>query len=887
MDSPGRTGLAPIAGTAEVDYPKLIGLFTASHSSDLYDRHVGVVDRVCRVNSAGFAIRDLLYIDKILTFLIDRIVSASKADIFGQPLCKLLRTLALPFVRRTATDEFKMFNNISQICLTVSRTFNNKVPADAQIAAAEMLAAFASAHGARPSVVDDECEIAPGGGGNPRVGPSPRQYHTNQGLLERSGCVQNTVIHGFRAALLEENEDPALQLALTRAVLQFSYHPGNALLMLNVGVLEAMAAALAKHFHDPIVFNALELAWNLLENSDAAAQLAAHDAVCAKFCTAVTLQVDALLQEGYSVADKELRNEFFLMAEIAARQEPTRLQLLGSGFLKLAVAVSTSPEVAVEHTKLKPFTQTKDKEDYECKRFSLAAVATMCASQECLEEAHRLGFMQALLCYLDPEQAGNPAVTRWLHSQRHDMTLHVLSILTAIVPACPETFREARAGAILCAFIADAPKFGGEQQQLALRLLRTASALPQLQTLLGEEGAINITLDLFMAEGSPEVLRQDAVAVLSHLCRNHEANARLFRGARGLSAVKQALAGLWAADHTLPSAYGVAVLECLWNAVVGSRRNLARFLAAHGLDALFDLLEVCNPYLYPVILSCMADIAENPKTHEFFHEWKSSTSGQTLGHMILGLWRAEEKARGMLTEEGSLANPARPMAGTLPKRAEWIPSLDIAYTFQSNEKKSVMKRMAEVVNGDAIVVKVYAVLSKLGFENFPYLDHTDHSTLCTIENFVKFRQGEVWQDISAEFAEEAVKPTAADRQRLASGIQKSEALARNVVYKQGVLHTTLHEEHEAANAEFYSNTMQLAKDEAEAKVYKRSMATLTMKERLEAKLKREQMLKTSFKEELTKERFKACGLDMDAMLKEEAELTLRRSQGLPLEALED
>eukprot|EP00976_Prorocentrum_cordatum_P027044 549119-Prorocentrum_minimum.AAC.1 len=60
--------------------------------------------------------------------------------------------------------------------------------------------------------------------------------------------------------------------------------------------------------------------------------------------------------------------------------------------------------------------------------------------------------------------------------------------------------------------------------------------------------------------------------------------------------------------------------------------------------------------------------------------------------------------------------------------------------------------------------------------------------------------------------------------------------------------------------------MQLAKDEAEAKVYKRSMATLTMKERLEAKLKREQMLKTSFKTELTKERFKACGLDMDKMM---------------------
>eukprot|EP00959_Pyramimonas_sp_CCMP1952_P266917 5580458-Pyramimonas_sp.AAC.3 len=58
-----------------------------------------------------------------------------------------------------------------------------------------------------------------------------------------------------------------------------------------VGVLEPMSAALAKHFHDPVAFNALELAWNLLENGDAATMLAADANVCAKFCDAVTLQV--------------------------------------------------------------------------------------------------------------------------------------------------------------------------------------------------------------------------------------------------------------------------------------------------------------------------------------------------------------------------------------------------------------------------------------------------------------------------------------------------------------------------------------------------------------------------------------------------------------------
>lgn len=65
-------------------------------------------------------------------------------------------------------------------------------------------------------------------------------------------------------------------------------------------------------------------------------------------------------------------------------------------------------------------------------------------------------------------------------------------------------------------------------------------------------------------------------------------------------------------------------------------------------------------------------------------------------------------------------------------RLEWIPSLDMAYTFQSQEKKGVMARMKEVVNGDVICAKVYAVFSKLGFDSLNYLSPIDQSTLCTV-----------------------------------------------------------------------------------------------------------------------------------------------------------
>ena len=117
------------------------------------------------------------------------------------------------------------------------------------------------------------------------TGPSPRQYHMNQGLLERSGGVQvrreacagvctvmfrficNTIICvitppsermtrlsigfgfvqetirlGFVSAFGKESGqgDAEMQEALIGAALQFSYHKGNAAIMVNGAHLQLL-----------------------------------------------------------------------------------------------------------------------------------------------------------------------------------------------------------------------------------------------------------------------------------------------------------------------------------------------------------------------------------------------------------------------------------------------------------------------------------------------------------------------------------------------------------------------------------------------------------------------------------------------------------------------
>lgn len=52
--------------TQNVDFDKIIQLFTGPNSSDLYERHVSAVERLCKSSSSGFAIRDLPKVQQVL-----------------------------------------------------------------------------------------------------------------------------------------------------------------------------------------------------------------------------------------------------------------------------------------------------------------------------------------------------------------------------------------------------------------------------------------------------------------------------------------------------------------------------------------------------------------------------------------------------------------------------------------------------------------------------------------------------------------------------------------------------------------------------------------------------------------------------------------------------
>lgn len=78
------------ASIPDVDYGKLLSLFSREHSAMLSDRHAAAIVRVCRVHEKGFPIRDLPMLQQVVRFAYDRVAEGKGAE-FQEALCAVMR----------------------------------------------------------------------------------------------------------------------------------------------------------------------------------------------------------------------------------------------------------------------------------------------------------------------------------------------------------------------------------------------------------------------------------------------------------------------------------------------------------------------------------------------------------------------------------------------------------------------------------------------------------------------------------------------------------------------------------------------------------------------------------------------------------------------------
>ncbi|GFR41272.1 hypothetical protein Agub_g1947 [Astrephomene gubernaculifera] len=1113
-----------------VELDKVIALFTGPNSADLYERHVAAINRLCRSNSGGFAIRDLPKVQKVLELSLALLKRGTPG--FVDSLCELVSTLGKPFIRRTSTDEFKMLSLITNVLTAVGDIFRSPgLPAQLLVAAAQMITAFANAYGHRPNAL----ELAAQQQAEPDV--TQRQYHTNQSLLNKSGVVADIITALARCLLADldaSGSSPSAQALapITVALLALSYNPENCASMVEGGVLQCLAALLARGAHSETTCAAVELLWNVAENAPSARELlsqplpslqtlarggdssgggggggalgaippcdsegpaseagdaaapsgaaaavagpgpgssaragrgtgdggeisampsfasmseaggrwggggggggsmrrstgavshgggggglgqpagpgfglldgggrgagrqsglqngggglaaessielgpafraargsrgsvgsagvntgggvfqegqqlpaapdlpprlsararggsattataappppapsstsapaadtaaaltsataaAAAAPVVQPLATALTGLIRSLLLSGFSRADKELRNDVMVAANLLLQAPDFRAAAAAAGAFEPLLAAATAPELATRPDLVAGYALTTDTLDHELRLLVWGALEQGCLLPEVLAAAVAAGLMRVLLLYVSYGDS-HPAVRRWNADQLASLRSAALSKLHSLSPLCPEEYERAGGPATLLGFVSAAP--GAVHLEGALRHLHRLFVLvPETRDSLGGAGLIPVLLGVVRdsvgsgaggggalghvgaggggggsgglsaagsssfvaggtggggggggASGQPEPVRLFALLCLTALCTVHAENQRRLRKAGGVGVLLSALAKLRGLDPLLPAPYAIAVLECIWAAVVPDRKSTARFLVDQGMDQLLNHLESGNQGHRPVVLRVLSDLLENPRSHPFFHEWQSDANKQTAAHMLLSIWMEEDAMRGMTGADGLLANPSRPLAG-LEKRTKWLPAETVAYGNMSADKRETLELMSGSVTNEVVLAKIYGVFKLLGFESCPYLSPRDHAVLAAVEKYAKFRQGDVWRGIQEEFDACDMRPTAPDRIRLESGIELSESLAAAVRDAQARLLGRAQEGLRAAETRLFDGLRAQAKLEAEYRyVQLQERTPLTLAEMRRAKEQKAAMLKNS------------------------------------------
>lgn len=476
------------------------------------------------------------------------------------------------------------------------------------------------------------------------------------------------------------------------------------------------------------------------------------------------------------MVDKELRNDILVIINLllGSDHEPAGDDKAGSqcalwfsltateeGLAEALLAVSTSPELGVpEHDGIvKPWALTTEDLDYEMRQLAWRAVTAMCvhcgAGSHVVALASRWGLMRVLLAFVElvPENAppmltdaAASAQRRWPADQVMALRASALSRLFSLAPMLPDGYLAEDGPGVLLRFLSTGVT--PAHVEGALRHLHSLMAsAPEMAEALGGGGAIRVLLGLLQDGARHEGVRHYCLLLLALMCRLNTENSRRLRHEGGVAVLLGQLARCRSMDPTLPSPYTIAMLDALWTCVVPDRKNAARFLVEDGLDGLLELLEIGNRGHRAVLLSMLSDLLENPRSHPFFHEWRSNRDKQTAAHLLLTLWGEEEAARGM-TSEGLLANMVHPLAGT-GKRTQWVPQETITYggllagtnrsrpnsgSANSQETRGgAVAAMLNSSNGESMLSKLYGCFRLLGFANFDYLDAADKARLVLVE----------------------------------------------------------------------------------------------------------------------------------------------------------
>jgi len=463
-----------------------------------------------------------------------------------------------------------------------------------------------------------------------------------------------------------------------------------------------------------------------------------------------------------------------------------------------------------------------------------------CSDADCAEIANQCGFVSSLLAYINPTRV--PLDQRqWSQEQVRKMQLEALSALFQLVQYMPECFINSDGNRVVLLLLQETTS--REVQRKCLHLLQVAVRMgPEFSEELGRcWGAVGVLIEIFTDGNVTMASRQLCISVLAGLCgQNNPDNCKEFRKKGGVEANREEVS--YKPDETTDNHlfYTLCVVECIWSAVVGTKKNELRFLDAGGLFALLDVLEIAPLLLKRQIIGCLADLMQYRKAAKLFVQWNSQVTMKGALKILLELWQSEQEATQSTTPDGVIRDLDRPLNppklemascdGDLPARPGTSSS---ASSVASGKLRRAMNFSASAADGSSRALsksmfpagrpscdgdvanpvterqdcraKIYSILKCVGFECQEALNIAERQQMELVKLYPQCVELETWICVQESLRSRGVKPVAADRKWLADSIQERKEQTAWVQRVQQDLADQRHQEEKASLERFYDD----------------------------------------------------------------------------------
>ena len=204
-----------------------------------------------------------------------------------------------------------------------------------------------------------------------------------------------------------------------------------------------------------------------------------------------------------------------------------------------------------------------------------------------------------------------------------------------------------------------------------------------IKVVLENHNAIEIALIQF-EESDDEPIRTQAARLISIMCSESSSSKEQLRKLKGITSLVQTLAKYSESRRptTVPTSGSqfstsvgslaggaeqketnedlsfliVSVLDCIWNSVVGHKKNETRFAEAEGVDALLDLIEVAPLLIRVQTLRVFGDLLNNRRNKAYATAWRSGKTMRSVGQLLAHIWMEEEKRLNYERDNGVICN---------------------------------------------------------------------------------------------------------------------------------------------------------------------------------------------------------------------------------------